>query len=238
MSDPGPPRPQKDGTQAQGPQAQGPQPQGEQAQGQQPQKDGPRAQKGRPPKRLVIAGAGLALALVVAAALVVVVGGGDEEEPAAKPPPPPSRQPESAANAAPGAESLDSSSGLRKPVTYDDKISVKISDIRYVKNKADGPGEVTGQVFTIFTLMFTNGSAKPLNLDKVRVVAKYGSKNREARPTSYADINDFYGTVPAGEDKKASYAFVIPKSGYDSVRLGVKFDSEHKTALFAGALKP
>ncbi|RFS84679.1 hypothetical protein D0T12_14150 [Actinomadura spongiicola] len=175
---------------------------------------------------------------MVAIAAVVVRGGGDEEKPAAKPPPPPSAQPEAAANAAPGSQNLSASDGLRKPVTYDDKISVRVSDIRYVRNKVDGPGQIQGRVLTIFTLAFTNGSAKPLDLNQVRVVARYGPKKTEARPTSYADLNDFYGTVPPGKDRKASYAFDIPPNGYKSVAIGVKFDAQHKVALFAGALRP
>jgi len=188
----------------------------------------------RPPKRLIATGATLALAL----ALAGCGGDGDKASGNSKPPPPPSTQPESAANAAPGALDLKSSSGLRKPVTYDDKISAQISNIRYVKNKADGPGQIAGRVLTIFTLSFSNGSAKPLDLNKVHVVAKYGPRKTEARPTSYANINDFYGTVPPGQAKKASYAFDIPPAGYKAVALGVKFDAQRKAALFAGALRP
>jgi hypothetical protein len=189
-------------------------------------------------KRLLIAGGAVAVAAAVAAALVVVLGGGDGEEPAAKPPPPPSPQAETAANAAPGSKDLGASDGLRKPVTYSDKVTVKISGIRYVRNTADGPGSIKGRVLTIFTLAFSNGSGKPLNLDQVRVVAKYGPKKTEARPTSYANINDFYGTVEPGKDKKASYAFDIPPAGYKAVAVGVKFDAQHKVALFAGSLHP
>lgn len=187
----------------------------------------------RPRKHLVATGAVLALAL----ALTGCSDGKKKADAKPSPPPPPSTQPESEANAAPGSLSLKSSGGLRKPVTYNDKISVRISDIRYVKNKASGPGEITGRVLTIFTLRFSNGSPKPLDLNKVRVVAKYGPKKAEARPTSYADINDFYGTVEAGKQKSASYAFDLPSTGYKSVVIGVKFDDQHKAALFAGSLK-
>jgi hypothetical protein len=186
----------------------------------------------RPRKHLVATGAVLALALAVTGCS----DGGKKKEKSA-PPPPPSTQPEESANAAPGSLDLKSSEGLRKPVVYNDKISVRISGIRYVKNKAKGPGELTGRVLTIFTLRFTNGSAQPLDLNKVRVVARYGPSKAEARPTSYADINDFYGTVAAGGQKSASYAFDLPSSGYKSVVIGVKFDDQHKTALFTGSLQ-
>ncbi|WP_242885811.1 hypothetical protein [Actinomadura litoris] len=196
---------------------------------------GPRPPRRRQGRRLTAA-AGVALA--AALALTGCGGGGDKKSGKAKPPPPPSTQPEAEVNAAPGSLDLKSSAGLRKPVTYDDKITVKVGGIRYVKNKVSGPGQIAGRVLTIFTLSFSNGSAKPLDLNQVRVVARYGPGKTEARPTSYANINDFYGSVPPGKDKRASYAFDIPTSGYKSVSLGVKFDARHKAALFVGTLHP
>jgi hypothetical protein len=184
-------------------------------------------------RHLAATGAVLALAL----ALAGCGGGGKKKaDSTPTPPPPPSAQPTEEANAAPGASALKSSNGLQQPVTYDDKVSVAISGIRYVKNKDVGPGELTGKVLTIFTLKFTNGSAQPLDLNKVQVTAVYGPKKTVAQHTSYANLNDFYGTVPAGGSKSASYAFDLPSSGYKSVKVGVKFDARHKTALFAGAL--
>ncbi|GAA0275778.1 hypothetical protein GCM10009527_085210 [Actinomadura nitritigenes] len=185
----------------------------------------------RPHRHLAATGAVLALALALTGC-----GGGKKKSADPKPPPPPSAQPTEQANAAPGSTALKSSGGLRKPVTYDDKISVAISNIRYVKNKDQGPGELTGKVLTIFTLTFTNGSGKPLDLNKVQVTAVYGTKKTRAQHTSYANLNDFSGAVPAGGTKAASYAFDLPSTGYKSVMVGVKFDAQHKTALFAGAL--
>ncbi|MFD0685145.1 hypothetical protein [Actinomadura fibrosa] len=186
----------------------------------------------RPARFFVATGAALALALAAAGCS----GGGKKAEGKGTPPPPPSAQPESEANAAPGSLTLKSTTGLRKPVTYSDKVTVAISDIRYVKTKGQGPGEVAGKTLTIFTLRFTNGSAQPLDLNKVRVIARYAPKGAEASPTSYANINDFYGTVAAGKQRSASYAFDLPTTGYKSVVVGVSFDSKHKTALFAGSL--
>ncbi|MBO2460089.1 hypothetical protein [Actinomadura violacea] len=185
----------------------------------------------RPHRHLAATGAVLALALALTGC-----GGGKKKSADPTPPPQPSEQPTGEANAAPGSAALKSSGGLRKPFTYDDKVTVAISGIRYVKNKDQGPGELTGKVLTIFTLKFTNGSGKPLDLNKVQVTAVYGAKKTRAQHTSYANLNDFYGTVPAGGSKAASYAFDLPSTGYKSVMVGVKFDAQHKTALFAGAL--
>ncbi|MFC6878194.1 MULTISPECIES: DUF4352 domain-containing protein [Actinomadura] len=188
----------------------------------------------RPRKYLVATGAALAATL----ALTGCSGGKDKSaDKPGPPPPPPSEQPEESQTAAPGSVALKSSTGLKKPVTYDDKVTVAVSNIRYVRNKAKGPGEVTGKQLTIFTLTFTNGSSRPLDLNKVKVIARYGPKRAQASPTSYADLNDFYGTVAAGKKKAASYAFDLPATGYKSVVLGVNFDAKHKTAVFAGALR-
>ncbi|WP_131736691.1 hypothetical protein [Actinomadura roseirufa] len=187
---------------------------------------------GARPPIFVATGAALALALALTGC------SGEKKKAAGKPaPPPPSAQPEAQANAAPGSLALKSTTGLRKPVTYNDKVTVAISDIRYVKSKGQGPGEIPGRVLTIFTLRFGNGSARPLDLNKVRVVARYGPAKALASPTSYANINDFYGTVAAGGKRAASYAFDLPATGYKQVTLGVTFDAQHKTALFAGSLR-
>jgi hypothetical protein len=187
--------------------------------------------------KAAVAGGGVAVLALVVTLAVVLAGGSDDATRAAGPkPPPPSEQPESQITGAPGSSSFTNLVGLREPVTYPDKITVEIADIRYVTNKAKGPGELTGRTLTIFTLRFTNGSAQPLDLNKVRVVARYGKAKREASPTSYANLNDFYGTVAPGAKKSASYAFDLPESGYSAVTLGVKFSETHKTAVFAGSL--
>jgi hypothetical protein len=186
--------------------------------------------------RAAVAAAGVAALAVTLT--VVLVGGSDEGRRAAasKAPPPPSEQPESQITGAPGSSAFKSMVGLRQPVNYPDRISVEIADIRYVTNRAKGPGELTGRTLTIFTLRFTNGSAQPLDLNKVRVVARYGKAKTEASPTSYANLNDFYGTVAPGAKKSASYAFDLPQAGYSAVTLGVKFSETHKTAVFVGSL--
>jgi hypothetical protein len=171
-------------------------------------------------------------------ALALAGCSGDDKKAAGPKPPPPSERPEAETTAAPGSVAFKNMTGLRKPVTYPDKITVAIGDIRYVKNEAKGPGELTGQTLTIFTLRFTNGSAQPLDLNKVRVVARYGKARTQASPTSYANLNDFYGSVAPGQSRSASYAFDLPTQGYGAVVLGVAFDEKRKTAVFAGSLKP
>lgn len=184
--------------------------------------------------------AGSGLTLILAFALAVTGCSSDDKDMAdavGSPPPSPSQQSEAEANAAPGAKSMRLSQGLRKPVTYDDKITVQVTSIRTVRNSKTGPGEMTGRTLTIFTLRFTNGSSRTLDLNQVRVVARYGAKGTQASPTSYANLNDFYGTVAPGKARSASYAFDLPTSGYGKVTLGVKFSETHKVAVFTGAIE-
>ncbi|WP_067483429.1 hypothetical protein [Actinomadura hibisca] len=188
----------------------------------------------RPPRHLAVTGAALALVL----ALTGCSGEKKKAEDKPGPPPPaPSAPPEAAATDVPGSTALKSSTGLRKPVTYPDKISVAVAGVRSVRNKAKGPGEITGKSLTIFTLRFTNGSGAPLDLNQVRVVARYGAKKAQASPTSYGNLNDFYGTVEPGKSRSASYAFDLPSAGYKQVVLGVRFSAKHHTAVFAGAVQ-
>jgi hypothetical protein len=186
--------------------------------------------------------AAIATGALAALALAGAAGCSGDDKPeagASTPPPAPAEVPESELNDVPEAKGLKGSDGLRRPVTYSDKVTVSIATIRYVKDTATGRGVIKGRVKTIFTLKFVNGSARALDLNAVRVVAKYGPSRRTAEPVSHGDINDFFGSVAPGKSRSASYAFDLPyPDGYKNVWLGVRFDAEHKTAVFAGSLKP
>jgi hypothetical protein len=153
----------------------------------------------------------------------------------------PSRGPTSIAEAVetpvPGATPLTASTGLRKTVEYDDTITVKLTKIEGYEVKEEGPGIVKGQRITIFTLTLTNGSSKPLDLNNVKVTATYGDQERQAEPSYFGNLNDFFGTVKPSDSRSAAYGFVLPESGYDDLALRVKFDNEHSTAVFVGSLQ-
>lgn len=174
----------------------------------------------------------LAVGAVGAAAVLGLAGcSGDHPKPKAKASGPESPPPEPKI----AGETLKGSGGLRKPVRYSDAITVAIIKINKVRSKGHGPGAMPGRPLTIFTLRFTNGSGQPLDLNKVRVVARYG-KGAQASPTSYGNLNDFYGTVAPGKSRSAAYAFALPPSGYKNVTVKVAFDARHKVAVFAGSI--
>jgi hypothetical protein len=136
----------------------------------------------------------------------------------------------------PGSKGLRSSVGFRKKVKYNDQVTVSIAAIKSAKVKDIGPGSIKGQVITIFTVRFDNASAQPLNLDQVKVIAVYGPSHKAASKTYYGNLNDFYGTVAAGQTRSASYAFTVPAAGYKSVTLRVQLDPKHPVTSFVGSL--
>jgi hypothetical protein len=137
----------------------------------------------------------------------------------------------------PGAKKLKVSTSLRKKVTYPDAVSVSITDVKRVKVTDQGRGSIKGQELAIFTVKFDNGSAKPLDLNKTLVTALYG-KRKTAKPTYYADLNDFYGEVAPKGTRSAAYAFAIPVTEYKKVALQIKFGTGYKLAEWIGSLEP
>jgi hypothetical protein len=178
--------------------------------------------------------------VVTGCVLTLAVGGCSESKKAATPPSPPTGVSTIAAGqnttTVPEAKGMRSSAGLRKKVEYKDKVTVSIAAIKSAKVKDIGPGTIKGEVITIFTVHFANASGQPLNLNQVKVSAVYGPHKDSATRTYYGNLNDFYGTVAAGQARSASYAFTVPAAGYKAVTLSVQLDSKHPVTTFAGSL--
>ena len=76
----------------------------------------------------------------------------------------------------PSNERIDAKpSSFAKPVVYPDGMVVRVSKISQTVVTASGPGEITGQPMTRFTITITNGTSAPLALDQVVVSAFYSS---------------------------------------------------------------
>jgi len=187
------------------------------------------------------------VALTAVSALVLAGCAASDKEAAPKatavpstvvPEPAPSDQPAgTSVTRVPGARKLKVSTSLRKKVTYPDEVSVSITDVKRVKVTEEGRGIIKGQELAIFTVRFDNGSAKPLDLNKTLVTALYG-KQKSAKPTYYADLNDFYGEVAPRGTRSAAYAFAIPVAEYKKVTLQIKFGTGYKLAEWIGSLEP
>jgi hypothetical protein len=124
-----------------------------------------------------------------------------------------------------------------KPVVYPDGMVVRITRITQSVVTASGPGELTGQPVTRFTVSVTNGTSGPLVLDQVVVSAFYGSPSLRAQPVYGAGIADFGTTVAKGKAASTVYAFTIPVKKLGSVTVTVDVDGVHGLATFTGAAK-
>jgi hypothetical protein len=178
--------------------------------------------------------------LAAGCVLALAISGCSGKKKATAPPTPPTGESSIAAGqdttTIPGSKGLSTSAGFNKKVKYPDQVTVSVAAIKSAKVKDIGPGSIKDQVITIFTVNFNNESGQPLNLDQVKVNAVYGPGKKDATRTYYGNINDFYGTIAAGQARSASYAFTVPASGYKAVTLGVRLDAKHPTTTFTGSL--
>jgi hypothetical protein len=124
-----------------------------------------------------------------------------------------------------------------KPAVYPDGMVVRVTRITQSVVTASGPGEITGQPVTRFTITVTNGTSAPLVLDQVVVSAFYSSPTLRAQPVYGSGIGDFSATVAKGKAASAVYAFTIPVKNLGSVTLTVDVDGTHGLATFTGAAK-
>jgi hypothetical protein len=133
-----------------------------------------------------------------------------------------------------GERIKNNSSTYKRPVTYTDGLVVLITGITQGKVTAVGPGEITGQPVTTFTVRFTNNTKSAIDLNGVVVSGFYGSAKTKASPVYDGGLNDFSGLLNPGATKSAAYAFSIPASGLASATLVVDFDGRHMPAVFSG----
>ena len=121
-------------------------------------------------------------------------------------------------------------------VSYDDGVSLKVSDIRHGRVTDEGPGVVKGPT-TTFSLALTNGSSRALQLNSVVVTAVYGTPRRIARPIYLDQSQDFAGTTRPGQTAKAVYTFGISVPHSAHVTIHVDFDAVHTAAVFTGSAR-
>lgn len=127
---------------------------------------------------------------------------------------------------------------IGKTAVYPDGMTVRITRIAQSTVTASGPGEVTGQPMTKFTITITNGTKSTLVLDQVVVSAFYGSPSLRAQPLYGPGIGDFGTKVAPGKAASTVYAFTIPVKQLASVTLTVDVDGAHGLATFTGPAKP
>ncbi|MFT4258386.1 hypothetical protein [Microbacterium sp.] len=123
------------------------------------------------------------------------------------------------------------------PVTYDDKVTLRIDEVSFAKETSQGPGSFTDREYTRLTITFDNGSSAPIDLgSSVLTMLDAGGAPVAPVYAVEANVSDFSGTVAAGASTTAAYAFALPASSRDQVTLVIDFDGAHTSAVFRGGL--
>ncbi len=130
------------------------------------------------------------------------------------------------------------SAPFQDQVRYADGIVVRAAAVRQGVVKATGPGQLTGKPVTSFSVVFTNRSAKPLDLTRVAVDVEYGQPPQAAPAVYDGVVQDFSVKVPPGATARAAYAFSIPVADLGAVTMRVRFDPEYGAATFVGRVSP
>lgn len=124
-----------------------------------------------------------------------------------------------------------------KPVRYTDGLTVSVTAIKQQTVTQVGPGAITGEPMTVFTVRFTNGTSTPVNLNQVVVSAYSGADQASAPPVYEGAMNDFSGTLAPGSSQSAVYAFSIPVRNLGTATLAIDFDGRHTVAVFTGSAR-
>lgn len=120
------------------------------------------------------------------------------------------------------------------PVSYPDGVSVRIAEVSFAEETAEGPGAFPGRAYARLTLELSNGSSAPIDL--ATSVLTLLDENGPAAPV-YADeaeVRDFTGSLAPGRTATAIYAFAVGQGS--PVTLVIDFDADHTSAVFRGRL--
>lgn len=123
------------------------------------------------------------------------------------------------------------------PVTYDDGVTVRIDDVTFSKETAQGPGSFPDREYARLTMTIDNDSSEAIDLGtSVLTLLDAGGTAAVRVYAAEAKTIDFAGTLAAGKSATATYAFAIPSDARDEITLVVDFDGDHTSAVFRGGL--
>lgn len=172
-----------------------------------------------------------ALGMIVATALLSLTACGS-------PAPAPTSQaptPEPGAASAPPTRDPSTSpshsaepAGLDGTVSYSDGVEVRLVSDETRTIDETGAGAITGQLARTITVELTNGSSRPLDLNRVDVTLQVGGTNADPYPAG--DAQTFAGTAKPGATATGTYAFLVPSGDTNTVT--VDFDDQYEAAVF------
>ncbi|WP_203581839.1 hypothetical protein [Microbacterium hibisci] len=122
-------------------------------------------------------------------------------------------------------------------VTYPDGVTVRIAEVSFGEETAQGPGSFPGRGYARLTLELANGSPDTIDLG-TSVLTVLDRDDSRVQPVYANDarVRDFAGTLASGETATAVYAFAIPEESHSQITLVVDFDAGHTSAVFRGGL--
>jgi hypothetical protein len=129
-----------------------------------------------------------------------------------------------------------SAADFAAPAEWADGATVRVTAARQQVTSGTGPGELSGQPQTVFTLELTNGSDAALDVNAVVVQVAYGAGRTQASPLYDSETADFGGTVEPGGTTTAIYSFAIPADQLGDVVLSVDVDGYRFPAVLSGAV--
>ncbi len=128
-------------------------------------------------------------------------------------------------------------SGINGKVSYSDGVQLRIADVKFGKERRQGPGMFPGRAYAILDLQMQNGGDKTLSLDTT-VVTVLDKNGKPVAPVYVEEesVSDFAGDLKSGDTAKARYAFAVPTNSRRKVTVVVDFDGVHSSAVFRGGL--
>ncbi len=125
---------------------------------------------------------------------------------------------------------------FRKPAKFTDGVSVSTGGFLHGTVDGEGAGIIQGAPYVVIDVTVRNSSKKPFDVSAVVPTMVYGDDSIAAAPLySGVDVQDLAGTIAAGQEQKARYAFQVPA---DAARgtLYLDLNGTHQPAVFTGDL--
>jgi hypothetical protein len=126
--------------------------------------------------------------------------------------------------------------GLDATADAGDGVSARLVSIDAFQGEAGGPGQVAGPALRV-TVRILNGSGADISLDGVAVNLAYGADNTPGSPIQDTSVSPFSGSLPAGDEAEAVYAFSVPEDSRDVVTVEVGYQPGAPLMIFSGPVE-
>lgn len=122
-------------------------------------------------------------------------------------------------------------------VSYSDGVTVRIDEVSFGKETAQGPGSFPDREYARLTITIDNGSSDAIDLGTAVLTLLDAADATAVRVyAAEAEVTDFSGMLAAGDSATATYAYALPADARDTVTVVVDFDGHHSSAVFRGGL--